>query len=186
MKELNEEIKLTINTMQCDIDDGAHGELQSHLYSLLEMKRNELQQLLVERSWSEPVSGTIGTVTHDQAPYKSVKLDGPFCDPNKPLTTDQYMAGLAMVKDSDEAKPMTVEELVVGGWLCTDVSEECANALKSKNLRVFNSDEWGDDGLWVGCVMDACGDVKRKGIFFDFAGKKQIHRIGNEFYWSEK
>lgn len=57
MNELNEEIKLTINTMQCDIDDGAHGELQSHLYSLLEMKRNELQQRLVERSWLEPALG---------------------------------------------------------------------------------------------------------------------------------
>jgi len=55
MNEINEEIKLTINTMQCDIDDGAHGELQNHLYSLLEIKRNELQQRLVERSWVEPV-----------------------------------------------------------------------------------------------------------------------------------
>ena len=57
MDELNEEIKLTIHTMQTDIDDGAHGELQSHLYSLLEMKRNELQQRLVERSWSESALG---------------------------------------------------------------------------------------------------------------------------------
>jgi len=55
MNELNEEIKLTINTMQCDIDDGAHGELQYHLNGLLEIKRNELQQRLVERAWSEPV-----------------------------------------------------------------------------------------------------------------------------------
>lgn len=51
MNELNEEIKLTIKLMQPDIDDGAHGELQSHLYSLLEMKRNMLHQRLVERSW---------------------------------------------------------------------------------------------------------------------------------------
>lgn len=40
--------------MQADIDDGAHGELHSHLYSLLEIKRNELQQRLVERSWLKP------------------------------------------------------------------------------------------------------------------------------------
>ena len=57
MKNLTDEIKLTIELMQTDIDDGAHGELQGHLYSLLEMKRNELQRRLVERSWSEPAVG---------------------------------------------------------------------------------------------------------------------------------
>lgn len=51
MKELNDEIKLTLNLMQTDIDDDAHSELQSHLYSLLEMKRNEIQQRLTERAW---------------------------------------------------------------------------------------------------------------------------------------
>ena len=51
MDELNEEIKLTIHTMQADIDDGAHDELQWHLNNLLEIKRNELQQRLAERSW---------------------------------------------------------------------------------------------------------------------------------------
>ena len=50
MNELNDEIKLTINLMQGDIDDGAHGELQSHLYSLLEMKREEIQKRLGEPS----------------------------------------------------------------------------------------------------------------------------------------
>ena len=44
MKNLTEEIKLTIEMMQGDIDDGAHGELQSHLYSLLEMKRERLSE----------------------------------------------------------------------------------------------------------------------------------------------
>lgn len=54
MNEINEEIKLTLNMMQGDVDEGAHSELQSHLYSLLEMKRNELQQRLSGRSWVEP------------------------------------------------------------------------------------------------------------------------------------
>ena len=43
MKELTEEIKHTIDMMNSDIDDGAHSELQSHLYSLLEMKRELLK-----------------------------------------------------------------------------------------------------------------------------------------------
>lgn len=42
MKNLTDEIKLTLELMQGDIDDSAHGELQSHLYSLLEMKRERL------------------------------------------------------------------------------------------------------------------------------------------------
>lgn len=42
MKELNDEIKLTLNLMQADIDEGAHNELQYHLMSMLEMKRKLL------------------------------------------------------------------------------------------------------------------------------------------------
>ena len=176
--------------MQTDIDDGLREVMQKHLNGLLEIKRNELQ-LLIGRSWAEPV-------TNDQAPYNNVKLDLQFGDPDKQLTVDEVMAGgwcradisecalKAFIFDGDKAKPLTTEELKAGNWLCTDVSKECANALKSKNLRVFNSNEWGDDGLWVGCVMDACGDVKRKGIFFDFVGKKQINRVGNDFYWGEE
>lgn len=155
MKNLTDEIKLTIELMQGDIDDGAHGELQSHLYSLLEIKRNELQQRLVERSWFEPV-------THGQAPYKSVKLDGQI---------------------SDEAKPLTVDELMAGGWWCADVSEDCANAFKSKHLRVFNALEWGDGQPWGSCALDSDGEVTRG--FFDVGGNKQIHRIGNQFFWSD-
>ena len=56
MNELNDEISLTLNLMQTDIDDGAHDELQGHLYSLLEMKRNELQKRLTERSWLAKVA----------------------------------------------------------------------------------------------------------------------------------
>ncbi len=56
MKELNAEIKLTLNLMQTDIDDGAHDELQWHLNNLLEIKRNELQQRLAERSWGVKVA----------------------------------------------------------------------------------------------------------------------------------
>ena len=155
MNELNEEIKLTLNLMQTDIDDGAHGELQSHLYSLLEIKRNELQQRLVDRSWLEPV-------THDQSPYKSVKLDGQI---------------------TDEAKPLTAEELIAGGWWCADVSEECANAFKCNGLRVFNSHAWDGDGKkWISCRLSDSGNVTR-GVS-PLVGLKQIHRIGNEFYWS--
>lgn len=42
MKNLTDEIKLTIELMQADIDEGARGELQWHLCNLLEMKRELL------------------------------------------------------------------------------------------------------------------------------------------------
>ncbi len=153
MNEINEEIKLTINTMQCDIDDGAHGELQSHLYSLLEIKRNELQQRLVERSWLEPVA-------HDQAPYKSVKLEGQI---------------------ADEAKPMTAEELKAGGWWCADVSEECRLVFVEKGLEPW-SKPWLGKTEFSRCYLAGTIVLRSTSVM---AGLKQIHRIGSEFYWGE-
>lgn len=90
MEEINDEIKLTLNLMQTDIDDGAHGELQSHLYSLLEIKRNELQQRLVERSRSEPV-------THDA----------------KPLTPEELKAGSWCAESSEECRKALIEKGLV-------------------------------------------------------------------------
>ena len=137
MKEIDEEIKQTLNLMQTDIDDGAHDELQGHLYSLLEIKRNELQQRLVEWSWLEPV-------THDQSLHKSVKLDGHV--------------------PPSWIEPLSAEELKAGWWWCADVSDECRSVFASKGVSetvIFRS-------------------------YLQMEGLKRIHRIGNEFYWSEK
>ena len=92
MKDLNDEIVLTINLMKNLIrgggDDGAHSELQTHLYSLLELKRSVLQQGLVERSCLEPV-------THDQDTHKMIeKLYGLRTDGTKPLTVEELQAGV--------------------------------------------------------------------------------------------
>lgn len=159
MKELNDEIKLTINLIQSDFCAGLRDEMQKHLNGLLEIKRNELQQRLVERSWFEPADGMGGAVTHDQAPPKSWKI-------------------------ADGAKPLTADELLAGWWWCADVSEECANTFKSKGLQVFNSSGWGDGEQWGSCALDSDGEVTRG--FFDVGYNKQINRIGNEFYWGEK
>ena len=143
MNELNEEIKLTLNLMQGDIDDGAHNELQWHLYSLLEIKRNELQQRLTESSWAEPV-------THDQD------------------------------------KPLTVEELKVGGWWCEDVSEECRLVFAEKGIGA-RSIAWSAETGGKYCYMSGSLVVRSYIEPYESTLKlKQIHRIGNEFYWSEK
>jgi len=160
MKEIDDEIKLTINTMQCDIDDGAHGELQSHLYGLLEIKRNELQQRLVDRSWLDHADGMGSVVTHDQAPYKSVKIEGQIADGDKPLTAD---------------------ELRAGGWWCADISEECRLVFVSKGINSW-SESWVREKPFERCYLDSAFVMRSSNAS---GGFKQIHRIGNEFYWGE-
>ena len=81
----------------------------------------------------------------------------------------------------DVTEPLTADELKAGGWWCADISEECANALESKGLRVFNSSEWGNDERWGSCGLDDDGWFSR-GFFVD-GGNKEIHRIGSNFYW---
>lgn len=156
MNELNEEIKQTINLMQAVNDACVYSEMQDHLKGLLEIKRNELQQRLVERSWLEPV-------THDQAPYKSVKLEGQV-----------------------EAKPLTTEDLKVGGWWCADVSEECRLALVGIGINTA-VDCWDDNARDRCALMRYYGSyVARSDMAVESDTLKQIHRISNEFYWSEK
>ena len=76
---------------------------------------------------------------------------------------------------------LTAEELKAGGWWCADVSGECAAAFESKSINVYNSEAWGTARRgWSGCLF-SCGEAARTvGIE---GGEKQIHRIGNEFYW---
>ena len=159
MHEINEEIKQTLNLMQTDIDDGAHDELQSHLYYLLEIKRNELQQRLVERSWFEPADGMGSAVKLDQAPYKSGQI-------------------------ADEAKPLTAEELKAGGWWCADTSDDALKVFISYGLEAGDDIPW--DGSYYACFLFESGsDLLDRGYEDHTNGLKEIKRIGNEFYWGD-
>lgn len=160
MQEINEEIKQTLSLMQTDIDDGAHDELQSHLYYLLELKRNELQQRLVERSWLDHADGMGSAVTHDQAPYKSGQI-------------------------ADEAKPLTDDELKAGGWWCADTSEDALKAFLSLGFKTEGDIPW--DGSYYACfIYEDGGNLIDRGYESHTEGLKQIKRIGTEFYWGEK
>ena len=56
---------------------------------------------------------------------------------------------------------LTAEELKAGWWWCADVNEDCRSVLLAKGVSeavVFRS-------------------------YLRMEGLKQIHRIGNEFYW---
>lgn len=133
MKELNDEIHLTISMMQSesDIYEGTLNELQHHLACLLEMKRNEIQKCLDKTN-----------------------------------------------------KPLTVEELKAGGWWCGDVSEGCQMVLVEKGFKT-QSPHWSSKDGYTRCYL--LGDyIIREVGQLGAAQLKQIHRIGNEFYWGEE
>lgn len=152
MNELNDEIKLTLNLMQSDIDDGAHGALQGHLYILLEIKRNELHQRLVERSWAKPV-------THDQEPIKRGQL-------------------------ADRAEPLAAEELKAGGWWLAETGDGALKAFLSLGFKTEGDIPW--DGSYYACfIFESGSDLIDRGNEQHTFGLKQIHRVGNEFYWGD-
>ena len=81
---------------------------------------------------------------------------------------------------------LTAEELKAGGWWCDDVSAECEMAFKSCGLDVVR-DGWGGIGGHIGdcCILGHPKHVSRAWIKSIVSGEKQIHRIGNEFYWGD-
>lgn len=131
MKELNDEIHLTISMMQGDIYEGALNELQHHLVCLLEIKRNKIQKRLGETT-----------------------------------------------------KPLAAEELKAGGWWCDDVGEECQMVLTEKGFKT-QSPHWSSEDGYARCYLLGAYIIREVGQH-GAAQLKQIHRIGNEFYWSEK
>ena len=76
---------------------------------------------------------------------------------------------------------LTADELMAGGWWCEDVSEECRLALVGNGVNT-DEDYWGDSR------RDRCAhksgsslSVIRTSIRGDEI--REIHRIGNNFYW---
>lgn len=85
---------------------------------------------------------------------------------------------------SNEAKPLTTEELKAGGWWCAEVTEECAKVFTVKGLRVFKPSRWNDEAI-VFYKMDIDKNIVVKHFSVGVTRvSKQIHRIGIEFYWS--
>ena len=162
MNELREEIRQTILALNQENAQPIVEELQCHLANLFDMVRDELQQRLKESSWSEP---SIGIARQVEAPYKSVKLDGQI---------------------DDEAKPLTTDELMAGGWWCSDVSEECRLIFADSGVGVTSS-RWNENAN-VQCAYKSNSEsnVLRAYVAVNLDDLKQIHRIGNDFFWGEK
>ncbi len=82
----------------------------------------------------------------------------------------------------DKAKPLTSEELKSGSW-CVDVNEECMNALVEKGLVELY--DWSIVEGNKYCSL-AGSIVVMTPMMAHNAALKQIHLVGNEFYWGEK
>lgn len=83
-------------------------------------------------------------------------------------------------------KPLTVDELKTGVWWMASATQEDAKAFLDKKLSIFDCGQWGAcDGFDYSCSSDGNhDDVARCYINHPTVARdKQIHRIGNEFYW---
>ena len=86
-------------------------------------------------------------------------------------------------KLQSEPKPLTADELKAGGWWCADVSEECRLVFDDNGVDSW-SESWNDNAH-VHCAYNLGSDscVLRAHGSIDLKNLKQIHRIGNNFYW---
>lgn len=167
MTDLKLEIKETINLMQTDICEGSHAELQLHLHDLLQMRRTGLEVAQAERSWSKPANG-IGL-------YQS-------CDVSDCSEHEPSMFRTQFEPKRREEIALTADELKAGGWWCGDVSEDCRLAFVDNGVDVW-SGTWAYKTEFMCCYLS--GTIVLRSSLVN-AGLKQVHRRGNNFYWTEK
>lgn len=82
-----------------------------------------------------------------------------------------------------EPKPLTADELKAGGWWCADTSDDALKAFILYGLAEYGDDmPW--DGSFDGCFIFKSGtNLLDRGYKHHTSALKQIHRIGNNFYW---
>ena len=174
LSKLREEVKLTLNLMQQDIDDCAHSELQMHLRGLLLLKREVLQQAGEEYAEDVPMHSVVMTLS-SLAPARE---------------SEQIEVGEALFRTQFEPKrseeiALTAEELKAGGWWCADTGDGSLKAFLSLGFKTEGNIPW--DGFYYACFLYTHGsNLLDRGSEDHTDGLKQIHRIGNEFYWCEK
>ena len=84
-------------------------------------------------------------------------------------------------KLQSEPKPLTADDLMAGRWWCFDVSEECRLAFAEKGLDA-RSANWSSEDEYKYCYLSGAIIVRSLRQASNLA-LKQIHRIGNNFYW---
>lgn len=172
LSKLGEEVKLTLNLMQQDIDDGAHDELRMHLREVLLLKREVLQQDDEEYAEDVPMHSVVMTLSSLAPARESEQIEvgeEMFCPQRK----------------CSEEVPLTSDELKAGGWWCGDVSEECRLDLAGAGVKSM-ADNWNDNAGARCAYKRYYGSyVDRSRMAVESDTLKQIHRVGNEFYWGE-
>ena len=83
--------------------------------------------------------------------------------------------------DVDDKVALTFDELKAGGWWMANPNQQDGDSLRLKGLKVHNRSNW-DKGSWRCCLFCA-GKKEITRSDTDVSEMKQIHRIGNEFYW---
>lgn len=162
MKEINEEVKLTLNLMQTDIDDGAHGELQSHLYSLLEMKRERLSE-------------RVYTYTPAQ-----IQIWPDAADDRIDVIGQNGNDGEHYREEMQLGRVLTKHALLRGDWWCADTSEAARHAFAVRGLSVAY--QWKLTGL-DGCRLTDGENVTRFKGMLKTEGLREITLIDGEFYY---
>lgn len=90
--------------------------------------------------------------------------------------------GSVILQWPQKPEPLTADELKAGGWWMASATEQ-DNLELSKLVRVDKPSVWGDgDPDAIGCAKNT-GGVFRINKFYDTDSARQIHRIGNNFYW---
>ena len=85
--------------------------------------------------------------------------------------------------ESNRKIALTADELKAGGWWCADVSEECRLALIVNGASVTSYRWIGSENVQCAYKPDSESNVLRAHQPVDLDILKQIHRIGNNFYW---
>lgn len=170
LSKLREEVKLTLNLMQQDIDDDAHSELRMHLREVLLLKREVLQQDDEEYAEDVPMHSVVMTLS-SLAPSRE---------------SEQIEVGEALFRTQFEPKrreeiALTAEELKAGDWWLDGAgSQSLLELFREYGVNITGvSSGWFDASVGVTCVISS-SDYGR-----DLSGFKQIKLIGNEFYWAE-
>lgn len=99
-----------------------------------------------------------------------------------PAGDDISIHTMRLDKPQSEPKPLTADDLMAGGWWCKDTGEDALKAFLLAGLKDKEYEPW--DGSFYACFLNEIGsNLLNRGFSHHTEELKEIHRIGNNFYW---